>query len=176
MHPSVANQCIVPEDEVGAPTVLLDAKVPTTHSPTPADETTNAIATTSAIYSEVPSNSSLEMADQCIVCLEDLNTAADADIHALQHGNEVADSITKLPARTNQQPIALIKPCGHILHDDCLREWSQKANSCPFCRQTFNLVEVLDTIGGRSSPFDMSAQPYFVSLVAMNISRIEVAF
>lgn len=48
----------------------------------------------------------------------------------------------------NQQQIALIKPCGHVLHDECLREWSQKANSCPICRHTFNLVEVLDKIGG----------------------------
>ncbi|RDL34457.1 FYVE zinc finger [Venustampulla echinocandica] len=146
MHPSVADQCIVPEDAVGS-AVLLDAKV---HTPshTPASETTNAIADTSAIYSDMPPNSSLEMVDQCIVCLEDLTTNVDEDIHELQHGNESAGSITKPPTRTNQQLIALIKPCGHILHDDCLREWSQKANSCPFCRHTFNLVEVLDTVGG----------------------------
>jgi hypothetical protein len=47
------------------------------------------------------------------------------------------------------QLVALIKPCGHVLHDECLREWSQKANSCPICRQNFNLVEVLDKVGGK---------------------------
>ncbi|TVY50410.1 PHD and RING finger domain-containing protein [Lachnellula cervina] len=82
------------------------------------------------------------MADQCIVCLEDLNHL------------EIAGPSADLPATThpgkldNNQPVALIKPCGHVLHDECLREWSQKANSCPICRQTFNLVEVLDKIGG----------------------------
>lgn len=84
------------------------------------------------------------MADQCIVCLEDLNHL------------EIAGPSADLPATThpgkldNNQPVALIKPCGHVLHDECLREWSQKANSCPICRQTFNLVEVLDKIGGKS--------------------------
>ena len=49
----------------------------------------------------------------------------------------------------DQQSIALIKPCGHILHDECLRQWAQKANSCPICRHIFNQVEVLDKVGGR---------------------------
>lgn len=68
----------------------------------------------------------------------------------------VAGPSTEPPTKTsspsnddNQQPVAMIKPCGHVLHDDCLREWSQKANSCPICRQTFNLVEVYDTVGGK---------------------------
>ncbi|KAA8564091.1 hypothetical protein EYC84_012077 [Monilinia fructicola] len=46
------------------------------------------------------------------------------------------------------QLVAQIKPCDHVLHDDCLREWSQKANSCPICRTSFNLVVVLDRVGG----------------------------
>ncbi|KAJ8067999.1 hypothetical protein OCU04_003577 [Sclerotinia nivalis] len=44
--------------------------------------------------------------------------------------------------------VAQIKPCDHVLHDHCLREWSQKANSCPICRASFNLVVVLDRVGG----------------------------
>ncbi|KAK6602408.1 hypothetical protein ACHAQE_005589 [Botrytis cinerea] len=44
--------------------------------------------------------------------------------------------------------VAQIKPCDHVLHDHCLREWSQKANSCPICRASFNLVLVLDGVGG----------------------------
>lgn len=49
--------------------------------------------------------------------------------------------------------VAQIKPCDHVLHDHCLREWSQKANSCPICRASFNLVLVLDGVGGKLSAF-----------------------
>jgi hypothetical protein len=95
------------------------------------------------------------MADQCIVCLEDLDVVPDAIHDDLQDaGGVAAPPILKLstphPGKIdNQQAIALIKPCGHVLHDECLREWSQKANSCPICRHTFNLVEVLDKVGGK---------------------------
>lgn len=93
------------------------------------------------------------MADQCIVCLEDLDAlyVPDASIH---DDLEVAATTADQPPPphpskfTNNEPIALIKPCNHVLHDECLRAWSQKANSCPICRHTFNLVEVLDKVGG----------------------------
>lgn len=97
------------------------------------------------------------MADQCIVCLEDLDVVPDAISYDLRDAGAVAGPSTELttthPGKsTEQQLIALIKPCGHVLHDECLREWSQKANSCPICRHNFNLVEVLDKVGGKS-PF-----------------------
>ena len=94
------------------------------------------------------------MADQCIVCLEDLDVVPDPIRDDPRDAREVAAAPTSKLSTThpgkidNQQDIALIKPCGHILHDECLREWSQKANSCPICRHTFNLVEVLDKVGG----------------------------
>ena len=94
------------------------------------------------------------MADQCIVCLEDLDAVPDARNHDdLRDAGGVAAPFQELstphPGKPdNQLPIALIKPCNHVLHDECLREWSQKANSCPICRHSFNLVEVLDKVGG----------------------------
>jgi Ring finger domain len=88
------------------------------------------------------------MADQCIVCLEDLDVVPDAIVHDLEIAGPPATTHPGKPA--NNQPVALIKPCGHVLHNECLREWSQKANSCPICRQTFNLVEVLNKVGGKS--------------------------
>lgn len=94
------------------------------------------------------------MADQCIVCLEDLDVVPDPSVHEdLQDAGAVAAPTADLPTphpstTTIQQPIALIKPCNHVLHDECLREWSQKANSCPICRHAFNVVEVLDKVGG----------------------------
>lgn len=44
--------------------------------------------------------------------------------------------------------VAEIQVCGHALHDSCLRLWTDKANSCPICRQQFHLVHVYDKIGG----------------------------
>lgn len=89
--------------------------------------------------------------DQCIVCLDELESVVHGD---LQDANGGVASIPSPVTTTNpsknddHQAIALIKPCNHVLHDECLREWSQKANSCPICRQQFNLVHVLDKVGG----------------------------
>ncbi len=96
------------------------------------------------------------MADQCIVCLEDLDAVPDASVH--DYHRDVAATSAELPilhpSNTNDHlAIAVIKPCNHVLHDECLREWSQKANSCPICRHAFNLVEVLDKVGGMFPPY-----------------------
>lgn len=98
------------------------------------------------------------MADQCIVCLDnlDVSTPEDSDVHYLEgrQADEVVDATTTTFKPSNDSPpqnISKIKPCDHVLHDECLRAWTQKANSCPICRQTFNLVEVYDKVGGKSS-------------------------
>ncbi|CAN8096769.1 unnamed protein product [Discula destructiva] len=121
------------------------------------------------------------MAEQCIVCLEILDSAAPPPLQQLQgnDGRLPADlsepslvlAVAPYAAATattddetdttiqnspgpgeanldNNDHIAVIQICGHILHDSCLREWTVKANSCPFCRQAFHLVEVYDKIGG----------------------------
>ena len=90
------------------------------------------------------------MADQCIVCLEELDAVPVEAVDVAATNTELSTTQPSNPS--NQLPIALIKPCNHVLHDECLREWSQKANSCPICRQAFNLVEVLDKVGGKSNP------------------------
>lgn len=70
------------------------------------------------------------------------------DAGAVADPNPTSTTTTNPGKDHEQQLIALIKPCGHVLHDECLRQWSQKANSCPICRHNFNLVEVLDKVGG----------------------------
>lgn len=63
---------------------------------------------------------------------------------------ETADSTTKKDdADADDNNIAIIQVCGHILHDSCLKAWTVKANSCPICRQTFHNVQVYDQIGGK---------------------------
>lgn len=125
------------------------------------------------------------MADQCIVCLENLDSAiplqqlqgddgsgglpgaaASADLLPLAAAspnasstatNETTATTKGLDASSesnldNDDNIAVIQVCGHILHDSCLKAWTGKANSCPICRQAFHLVEVYDKIGGESYP------------------------
>ncbi|KAL1881409.1 hypothetical protein VTK73DRAFT_4169 [Phialemonium thermophilum] len=108
------------------------------------------------------------MADQCIVCLENLEVEASVtdqplsgsstDSTKLSEPVTAATSASKSDSNTNPQittkkqdhnhNIALIHVCGHKLHDSCLREWAEKANSCPICRQSFHLVHVYDKVGG----------------------------
>ncbi|KAF4630840.1 hypothetical protein G7Y89_g7297 [Cudoniella acicularis] len=102
---------------------------------------------------ENSTNDSSADGDQCIVCLDLLTDISNPIAQALGDAGERAHPNAQPPPphpgqEEKQAQIALIKPCGHILHDECLRLWSQKANSCPICRQTFNLVEVLDKVDG----------------------------
>ncbi|KAH6849974.1 hypothetical protein B0I37DRAFT_101791 [Chaetomium sp. MPI-CAGE-AT-0009] len=110
------------------------------------------------------------MADQCIVCLDPLEVEVSAAIsatplapaeqqqlkdHHERLAIEDADALDKpnqenAPENTNHENVAKIEVCGHMLHDACLREWTEKANSCPICRQTFHTVTVYDKVGGKS--------------------------
>lgn len=60
-------------------------------------------------------------------------------------------STHRSPTRSDDQAsemIAHLLPCAHNLHDDCLKPWVERANSCPICRQNFNKVELSTKIGG----------------------------
>lgn len=123
------------------------------------------------------------MADQCIVCLEPLavedGTAtatppAPADQQLLNeledHHKRLAiedpDGFAKLnkndeTVAINNDHVAEISACGHMLHDACLREWTEKANSCPICRQTFNVVTVREKVGGEFATWAAEAAREF---------------
>ncbi|OTB17710.1 hypothetical protein K445DRAFT_56181 [Daldinia sp. EC12] len=116
------------------------------------------------------------MADQCIVCLENLDVQSPSPLSQLQISlsadgassssspiiaSEVTSALVRLSPKSplgsassaahhndEEHRIAIIQVCGHALHDACLREWTGKANSCPICRQAFHLVHVYDKVGG----------------------------
>lgn len=88
------------------------------------------------------------MVDQCIICLEDLDSTISENNHLHSPSDATPTSAVDQSEESLQLSIAVIKPCNHILHDPCLQTWTQKANSCPICRQNFNEVEVYDKVGG----------------------------
>ncbi|KLJ13772.1 hypothetical protein EMPG_11313 [Blastomyces silverae] len=100
------------------------------------------------------------MPDTCIVCLGDLGDGASepARLRSLDdalpprpvddEGAPLLEMVVKSPqvdTGTDSGKIAHLLPCGHNLHDDCLKPWVERANSCPICRQNFNMVELTDT-------------------------------
>ena len=101
------------------------------------------------------------MSETCIVCLGDLGEGANDVSHAIANlapSNDSShegspptsgDTLTKNPTVIDESDmIAHLLPCGHNLHNDCLKPWVERANSCPICRQNFNSVELSQNIGG----------------------------
>ena len=100
------------------------------------------------------------MSDTCIVCLGDLGESA-SDPRAVvpvpaPRPDLAVDGKSSVPSSKADDvdgsedagQIAQLLPCGHILHNNCLKPWVERANSCPICRRSFNLVELSERLGG----------------------------
>lgn len=144
----------------------------------------------------MPSLPITTMSETCIVCLGDLGES----VHDLPHLNDAViktacdtgeidgsylHSTTASVAPRNGDTVELIAhllPCGHNLHDECLKPWVERANSCPICRQNFNQVDLSIKLGGmstRSRVFPLpSSDLLFLGLVISSYAvadRIQVA-
>ncbi|KAJ5760279.1 hypothetical protein N7520_007435 [Penicillium odoratum] len=87
------------------------------------------------------------MSDTCIVCLGDLGESASDPAEPVPRPS-LHDATVKEGLDEDPGQIAQLLPCGHILHDNCLKPWVERANSCPICRRSFNMVELSDRPGG----------------------------
>ena len=132
------------------------------------------------------------MSETCIVCLGELGENANDPPRSLSRAVKsprINSQDTQLP-RSSTPPfrsdeantglIAHLLPCGHNLHDECLRPWVERANSCPICRQSFNLVELTDHVGGKrisasqNDDFNGNMKGSIVSSYAVN-DRTQIA-
>ena len=125
------------------------------------------------------------MSETCIVCLGDLgenvNDLPRSDAAAIK--SEVADHgappvTLKSPLRGHNpdaEMIAHLLPCGHDLHNECLKPWVERANSCPICRQAFNQVDLSLKVGGKSWTQPLSWQPLIGIVSGPVVSSYPVA-
>ncbi|MCJ1395931.1 hypothetical protein MMC18_008817 [Xylographa bjoerkii] len=103
------------------------------------------------------------MAETCIVCLGDLGENANdlplplVPAIEIRSEDKLEDGTASLHktvisvkalATAEAELIAHLLPCGHNLHDECLKPWVERANSCPICRQNFNQVDLSTKLGG----------------------------
>ncbi|KAK9451382.1 uncharacterized protein V1518DRAFT_408409 [Limtongia smithiae] len=85
---------------------------------------------------------SADILNPCIICLQELQSATSEYESEHENGNETANSDD-----FGNASIARLVPCGHTLHDTCIKLWIEQATSCPICRTYFNRVEVLPALG-----------------------------
>ncbi len=96
------------------------------------------------------------MSETCIVCLGDLGESGNDLDRALspavklEHAVDVDSNSPHHLTDQDDERIAHLLPCGHDLHNGCLKPWVERANSCPICRQSFNKVELSLLVGGMS--------------------------
>lgn len=114
------------------------------------------------------------MSDTCIVCLGDLGESANdlplpkAPVINVKTEDGLDSTAPNPTTRSRShshdqagETIAHLLPCGHDLHNECLKPWVERANSCPICRQSFNQVDLSQNVGGELCKIRRHHHPRF---------------
>ncbi|WYZ40701.1 hypothetical protein EsH8_IV_001042 [Colletotrichum jinshuiense] len=101
--------------------------------------------------------------DQCIICLESLqhpslqpdgaNGAGPAPAPAPATATtkpvyRAIDSDLEILEEPENNFIATLVGCNHVVHDQCIRSWAKNSNTCPICRTPFNEVSLSSELNG----------------------------
>ncbi|KAL0931999.1 PHD-finger domain-containing protein [Colletotrichum truncatum] len=99
--------------------------------------------------------------DQCIICLESLQPPSSQLDGANGAGPTVAttgttskatyqriDSDIEILEEDENNHIATLVGCNHVVHDRCIRSWAKNSNTCPICRTPFNEVSLSSELNG----------------------------
>ena len=82
---------------------------------------------------------------QCPICCDDL-PRSDEDANP----PDASSSTTKVshgPTNDERELVAHL-PCDHVAHDECVKLWFERENTCPNCRATVNVVRISDKVNG----------------------------
>src|SRR5579871_1958827 len=82
---------------------------------------------------------------QCPICCDDL-----PQCHKDTHPSDASSSATKVSRGVNDDKHELIAhlPCRHVSHDECVKLWFERENTCPNCRAIVNVVRISTTVNG----------------------------
>lgn len=81
---------------------------------------------------------------QCPICCDDLRHS---DEDAIPHDTSSSAKVSRQVADDEHELIAHL-PCGHVSHDECVKLWFERENTCPNCRATVNVVRISATVNG----------------------------
>ena len=84
---------------------------------------------------------------QCPICCDDLpRIDEDATLPDASSSAKVSRG-----AADDERELVAYLPCGHASHDDCVKLWFERENTCPNCRATVNVVRISATVNGSQS-------------------------
>jgi len=66
----------------------------------------------------------------CVICLEEFNNV-DSNKNDKEKDLKLIDSPSEVGLNEDKTTVL---PCGHRFHDDCIKDWMKKENTCPTCR------------------------------------------
>ena len=92
---------------------------------------------------------------QCPICCDDL-PRSDEDENPPD-----ASASAKVSRGTTDDERELVAhlPCDHVAHDECVKLWFERENTCPNCRATVKVVRISATVNGSQPVLSTLPQP-----------------